>query len=71
IAGLGTYERNYERAKDAFERGLLGGIELRAAQIALQDARLRLEASKVEQALNATRLLHLGGLLISESTETE
>jgi outer membrane protein len=67
IAGLSTYERNYERAKDAFERGLLGGVELRAAQIALQDARLRVEASKVEQALNGTRLLHLGGLLIKES----
>ncbi|MEX2586059.1 MAG: TolC family protein [Balneolaceae bacterium] len=39
---LQVYERNYERAQDAFSRGLLTGVELRSAQLSLQQARLRL-----------------------------
>ncbi|MGM0505709.1 MAG: TolC family protein [Bacteroidota bacterium] len=39
---LQVYERNYDRARDAFSRGLLTGVELRSAQLSLQQARLRL-----------------------------
>jgi len=67
LDGLQAFERNYERAADAYERGFLGGIGLRAAQLSLQDARIRLAESRIQQVINATTLLYLSGTLVSES----
>jgi outer membrane protein TolC len=36
-----VYERNYERAEEIFSRGEITGVELRAAQLSLENARLR------------------------------
>lgn len=61
-----VFERNYERAKDSFERGLITGVELRSAQISLQDARLRISETEFRIKLTETTLLYLsGGLLVS------
>jgi outer membrane protein len=63
---LAVYERNYERAKDSFGQGLITGLELRNAQISLQDARLRISETEFQIKLTETTLLYLsGGLLIS------
>ncbi len=63
---LSVYERNYERAKDSFGQGLITGVELRSAQISLQDARLRISETEFQIKLTETTLFYLsGGLLIS------
>ena len=63
---LTIFERNYERAKDSFERGLITGVELRSAQLSLQDARLRISETEFRIKLAETTLLYLsGGLLVS------
>lgn len=64
---LHVYERNFERARDSFERGLITGVELRTAQISLQDARLRLSDTELQMKLAETTLLYLsGGLFVSQ-----
>lgn len=63
---LTVFERNYERAEDSFERGLITGVELRSAQLSLQDARLRISETQFRIKLSETTLLYLsGGLLVS------
>ncbi|TVP98655.1 MAG: TolC family protein [Balneolaceae bacterium] len=63
---LAVYERNYERAKDSFGQGLITGVELRSAQLSLQDACLRISETDFQIKLTETTLLYLsGGLLIS------
>jgi|GEM_PF-4573929 len=63
---LAVYERNYERSKDSFEQGLITGVELRSAQLSLQNARLRISETEFQIKLTETTLLYLsGGLLIS------
>ncbi|MCC5941844.1 MAG: TolC family protein [Balneolaceae bacterium] len=63
---LAVFERNYERAKDSFGQGLITGVELRSAQLSLQDARLRLSETELQIKLTETMLLYLsGGLLIN------
>jgi outer membrane protein len=63
---LHVYERNFERARDSFERGLITGVELRTAQLSLQDARLRLSDTELQMKLTETTLLYLsGGLLVN------
>jgi outer membrane protein len=63
---LAVFERNYERAKDSFGQGLITGVELRSAQLSLQDARLRLSETELQIKLTETTLLYLsGGLLIN------
>ena len=63
---LTVFERNYERAKDSFERGLITGVELRSAQLSLQNARLRISETEFRIKMTETMLLYLsGGLLIS------
>ncbi|MEX2347217.1 MAG: TolC family protein [Balneolaceae bacterium] len=63
---LAVYERNYERAEESFGQGLLTGVELRSAQLSLQDARLRISETEFQIKLTETTLLYLsGGLLIS------
>jgi len=64
---LAVYERNYERAKDSFEQGLITGVELRSAQLSLQDALLRISETEFQIKLSETTLLYVsGGLLIIE-----
>ena len=61
---IAVYERNYERSKDSFERGMITGVELRSAQLSLQNARLRLSETGLERVMTATNILYLTGLLI-------
>ena len=61
---LHVYERNFERARDSFERGLITGVELRTAQISLQDARLRLSDTELQMKLAETNLFYLSGVLL-------
>ena len=61
---LDVYERNYDRAKDSFERGIITGVELRSAQLSLQNARMRLSETGLERVMTATTILYLTGLLI-------
>lgn len=64
---LHVYERNFDRARDSFERGLITGVELRTAQLSLQDARLRLSDTELQMKLTETTLLYLSGrLLVSD-----
>lgn len=61
---LAVYERNYDRAKDSFERGIITGVELRSAQLSLQNARLRLSETGLERVMTLTTIQYLTGLLI-------
>jgi outer membrane protein TolC len=63
-ATIGTYERNYERARSAFREGLITGVELRAAQLALQQARLRYVDTAYSLRLSETLLHYLSGELL-------
>lgn len=64
---LPVYERNFDRARDSFERGLITGVELRSAQISLQDARLRLSDTELQMKLAEANLFYLsGGLLMPD-----
>lgn len=64
---LSVYERNFDRARDSFERGLITGVELRSAQISLQDARLRLSDTELQMKLAEANLFYLsGGLLMPD-----
>lgn len=61
---LDLFERNYDRAKDSFERGLITGVELRSAQLSLQQARNRLSDTEFQLKLAETTLLYLSGHLL-------
>lgn len=63
-SNMAVYDRNYERAKDSFERGLITGVELRTAQLSLENARLRLSESEYQLILTRTTLQYLSGTLI-------
>lgn len=63
-SNLDVFERNYERAKDSFERGLITGVELRSAQLSLENARLRLAEIRFQLKLSETTLLYLSGDLL-------
>lgn len=63
-SNLAVYERNYERAKDSFERGLITGVELRAAQLSLENARLRISETEYQLILTRTTLQYLSGTLV-------
>jgi outer membrane protein TolC len=65
-SNLSVYERNYERAKSTFDRGEITGVELRAAQLSLENARLRVAETGFQLKQTETLLLYLsGGLLMS------
>ena len=59
-----VYERNFERAQDSFDRGLITGLELRSAQLTLQSARLRISELVLQVRLLETTLLYLSGELL-------
>lgn len=61
---LDVYERNYDRAKDSFERGIITGVELRSAQLSLHNARMRLSETELERVMTVTTIQYLTGLLI-------
>ncbi|MDZ7805583.1 MAG: TolC family protein [Gracilimonas sp.] len=65
-SNLKTYERNYERAKDSFERGLITGVELRSAQLSLHNARLKISEIQYKVKLTETTLLYLSGKIFYE-----
>jgi outer membrane protein len=65
LNNLNVYERNYERATDSFERGLITGVELRSAQVSLENARLRLAETRFQLKLAETTLLYLSGNLVT------
>lgn len=65
-SNLKTYERNYERAKDSFERGLITGVELRSAQLSLHNARLKISEIQYKVKLTETTLLYLSGKILYE-----
>lgn len=64
MSNLAVYERNYERAKDSFERGLITGVELRAAQLSLENIRLRISETQFQVKLTETTLHYLSGGLL-------
>ncbi len=66
-SNLKTYERNYERAKDTFKRGLITGVELRSAQLSLYNARLKVSETLYKLKLTETTLLYLSGKIFFES----
>lgn len=66
-AEIALYERNYDRAMEAFEQGLTSGIALRAAQLSLLQAHLQRIETEVDQAVNATTLLYLSGQLLVDN----
>jgi len=65
-SNLSVYERNYERAKVTFDRGEITGVELRAAQISLENARLRVSETGFQLKNTETLLLYLSGVLIAD-----
>jgi outer membrane protein len=63
---LSVYERNYERAKSTFDRGEITGVELRAAQLSFENARIRVAETGFQLKQSETLLLYLsGGLLVN------
>lgn len=65
-SNLEVYERNHKRAHDAFEHGLLTGVELRAAQLSLENARLRISEVEFQLIMTQTTLQYLSGKLITQ-----
>lgn len=59
-----VYERNYERAQDFHQRGLITGVELRSAQLSLHSARNRISELEFELRLVEATLLYLSGRII-------
>lgn len=68
---LQVYERNYERAQDAFSRGLLTGVELRSAQLSLLQARLRLSEISFGVVETTATLRYLTGRFSPSIAEVE
>jgi len=60
------YERNYRRAEEMFSRGEITGVELRAAQLSLENARLRVSETGFQLKQTETLLLYLSGVLITD-----
>jgi len=65
-SNLSVYERNYERAKDMFSRSEISGVELRAAQLSLENAELRVAEMEFKLKQTETLLLYLSGVLITD-----
>ena len=65
-SNLSVYERNYERAKDMFSRSEISGVELRAAQLSLENAELRVAEMEFKLKQTETVLLYLSGVLITD-----
>lgn len=63
-SNLDVYQRNYDRAKDSYVRGLITGIELRSAQLALDAAQKRITELEMNIRLAVTTLFYLTGELI-------
>ncbi|PKD44476.1 TolC family protein [Rhodohalobacter barkolensis] len=63
-SNLSIYERNYERAKSTFDRGEITGVELRAAQLSLENARLRVAETGFQLKQTEILLLYLSGGLL-------
>ncbi|MDZ7721136.1 MAG: TolC family protein [Balneolaceae bacterium] len=61
-----VYERNYERAEEMFSRGEITGVELRAAQLSLENARLRVSETGFQLKQTETLLLYLSGVLVAD-----
>src|SRR6056297_612015 len=61
-----VYERNYKRAEEIFSRGELTGVELRAAQLSLENARLRVSETGFQLKQTETLLLYLSGVLMTD-----
>jgi len=61
-----VYERNYKRAEEIFSRGEITGVELRAAQLSLENARLRVSETGFQLKQTETLLLYLSGVLITD-----
>jgi outer membrane protein len=61
---LAVFERNHERAEDSFQQGLITGVELRAAQLSLQNAKFRVSETKYQIVLTGLNLKYLSGLLL-------
>ena len=65
-SNLSVYERNYERAKEMFSRSEVSGVELRAAQLSLENAELRVAEAGFKLKQTETLLLYLSGVLITD-----
>ncbi|WP_340102472.1 TolC family protein [Rhodohalobacter sp. 8-1] len=65
-SNLSVYERNYERAKVTFDRGEITGVELRAAQLSLENARLRVAETGFQLKQTETLLRYLTGTFITD-----
>jgi len=61
-----VYERNYKRAEEIFSRGEITGVELRAAQLSLENARLRVSETGFQLKQTETLLLYLSGVLMTD-----
>lgn len=59
-----VFERNYERAEDSFERGLITGLELRSARLSLENTRLRISETEFQLIMAQTTLRYLSGSLL-------
>ena len=66
-ANSNIYRRNYERAQAAFREGQISGVELRSAQLGLQQSRLRYIRTHYQLRLNDTLLRYLSGQLLQET----
>lgn len=65
-SNLSVYERNFERAKVTFDRGDITGVELRAAQLSLENARLRVAETEFQLKQTESLLHYLTGNLITD-----
>lgn len=63
-SNLSVYERNYERAQEMFSRSEISGVELRAAQLSLENAEMRVAEAGFQLKQMETMLLYLSGVLI-------
>jgi outer membrane protein len=64
-SNLNTFIRNYERSREFFNQGAISGIDLRNAQLSLQQAKFRIAETEMNLMISQTQMLYLSGMLIT------
>lgn len=64
-SNISAFERNFERATELFKQGIITGIELRNAQLSLQQSRFRIAETEMNLMTTQSQILFLSGGLIT------
>jgi outer membrane protein TolC len=60
-----VFERNFERASELFNQGVISGVDLRNAQLSLQQSKFRIAETEMNLMTTQTQILFISGGLIT------